>query len=95
MLAYFANPHRSNTCPTDTARGKPLAIFFSRGEDLRGIKQEALRSEPPSMQLFRQDETRAANPYSFSRGSGVNGGRLMRQIEAVSWQIHEILMFSE
>ena len=42
---------------------------------VRGIKQEGFRSEPHSKQLFRQDGTRAADPYSFSTGPRVNGGR--------------------
>ena len=48
LSAYFANPDRSDTCPTDTARGKPLAIFFQEEEILEELNQEALRSEPPS-----------------------------------------------
>ena len=30
FIAHIANSYRSDTCPTDTARGKPFATFFKR-----------------------------------------------------------------
>ena len=48
FIAYIANPYRSDTCPTDTARGKPLAKFFQEEEILEEFNQEAFRSKPPA-----------------------------------------------
>ena len=72
----FANPNRSDTCPTDTARGKPLANFISRGKDLRGIYLRSAPVKAACLAALQKDDTRAtaSNTLPTSRGTRVNRG---------------------
>ena len=39
LLVCFASPNRSDTRPTETARGKPLAIFFQEEKILEELSK--------------------------------------------------------